>query len=88
MPTYEYECHKCGLRFERRQSMTDRPLAECPECRGEVRRLVSGGVGFIFKGSGRSRTGQREGECSLERAGKTCCGRDERCGKPPCGGEK
>ena len=88
MPTYEYECHQCGLRFERRQPITDSPLTECPECRGEVRRLVSGGVGFILKGSNRGRKGQGGGECSLERAGKTCCGRDDRCGKPPCGGEK
>jgi putative FmdB family regulatory protein len=84
MPTYEYECLKCGLRFERRQSMTDRPLAECPECTGEVRRLVSGGAGFIIKGSGRQPVERRVGSCSLEQRGKTCCGRDERCGKPPC----
>jgi putative FmdB family regulatory protein len=88
MPTYEYECKKCGLRFERRQPITDRPLTECPECRGEVRRLVSGGGGFIFKGSGHDRIGRRGSECSLERSGKPCCGRDERCDKPPCRGEK
>ena len=85
MPTYEYECLKCGLRFERRQSMTDRPVAECPECKGEVRRLVSGGAGFIIKGTGRGPVDRRAGSCSLEQGGKTCCGRDERCGKPPCG---
>ena len=84
MPTYEYECSKCGLRFERRQPTADRPLTECPECQGDVRRLVSGGVGFIFKGSGHDRIGRGGSECSLEQSGKTCCGRDERCGKPPC----
>lgn len=80
MPTYEYECKICGLRFERRQAITDAPLAECPECRGEVRRLVSGGAGFILKDNGR-----RAGACSMEESGRTCCGREERCGKPPCG---
>ena len=84
MPTYEYECHACGLRFERRQSIKEAPLTECPECHGRVRRLVSGGAGFILKGSGRNRAEQRGGECSLKELGKTCCGRDERCGKPPC----
>jgi putative FmdB family regulatory protein len=84
MPTYEYECRKCGLRFERRQPMTDRPLTECPECRGEVRRLISGGAGFMIKGSGHDRTNPRGSGCSLEHGGKTCCGRDERCGKPIC----
>lgn len=86
MPTYEYECRQCGLRFERRQPMMDGPLTECPECRGEVHRLVSGGVGFIIKGSGQDRTGRAGTGCSLEQGGKTCCGRDDRCGKPPCGG--
>jgi putative FmdB family regulatory protein len=85
MLTYEYECETCGLRFERRQSIKEEPITECPECHGKVRRLVSGGAGFIFKESGHGRVGQRGGECSLEQVGKTCCGRDERCGKPPCG---
>jgi len=52
MPTYEYECKKCSHRFEVFQSMSDEPIKKCPECGKEVRRLVSGGVGIIFKGSG------------------------------------
>ncbi|MDR2576316.1 MAG: zinc ribbon domain-containing protein [Treponema sp.] len=52
MPTYEYECKKCSYRFEVFQSMSDEPVKKCPECGKEVRRLVSGGVGVIFKGSG------------------------------------
>jgi putative FmdB family regulatory protein len=88
MPTYEYECKVCGLRFERRQPITEEPLKECPECRGEVRQLVSGGVGFILKGSSRGRSGERAGACSLEEIGMTCCGRSQRCDKPPCEGER
>jgi putative FmdB family regulatory protein len=52
MPTYEYECTKCGHTFERFQSISDNPLSQCPKCRGAVRRLISGGMGVIFKGSG------------------------------------
>jgi putative FmdB family regulatory protein len=52
MPTYEYECTKCGFHFERFQSMTDKPLERCPECRCKVRRLLGTGAGIIFKGSG------------------------------------
>jgi putative FmdB family regulatory protein len=85
MPTYEYKCEICGLTFERRQAITEEPLTECPECRGRVRRLVSGGVGFIFKGSSHGKIGQSKQVCSLEQIGKTCCGRKERCGKPSCG---
>jgi len=52
MPTYEYECRRCGYRFERFQSMTEEPLKRCPKCRGKVQRLLSPGGGFLFKGSG------------------------------------
>jgi putative FmdB family regulatory protein len=52
MPTYEYECKKCGYNFEIFQSMSDEPLKTCDKCGGEVRRLIFGGAGVIFKGSG------------------------------------
>jgi putative FmdB family regulatory protein len=52
MPTYEYECLKCGKRFEVFQKMTDEPRKRCPTCRGKVRRLIGAGAGMIFKGSG------------------------------------
>lgn len=52
MPTYEYECRECKHRFEVFQSMTDEPVKECTECGAEVRKLIQGGAGIIFKGSG------------------------------------
>jgi len=52
MPTYEYECKSCGYGFEVFQSMSDEPVKICPECGKEVRRLIHGGTGIIFKGSG------------------------------------
>ncbi len=52
MPTYEYECLKCGNRFEVFQRMTDPPRKRCPKCKGKVRRLVGSGAGMIFKGTG------------------------------------
>ena len=51
MPTYEYECRKCGHLFEKFQSMTDERLKTCPECKGRVDRLIGTGAGIIFKGS-------------------------------------
>jgi putative FmdB family regulatory protein len=51
MPLYEYECESCGVRFERRQHMEDEPVRICPECGGDVHRLIQP-VGIIFKGSG------------------------------------
>ena len=53
MPTYDYECRSCGYRFETFQSMSDDPLSTCPDCgKEQLRRLISGGTGIIFKGSG------------------------------------
>lgn len=52
MPTYEYECLSCGTHFDTFQKMSDSPLDNCINCKGSVRRKVSGGSGLIFKGSG------------------------------------
>ena len=52
MPTYDYKCTKCQYTFEHFQAMSDEPLVECPICSNSVRRLISGGTGLIFKGSG------------------------------------
>lgn len=52
MPTYEYECTSCGHRFEKFQSITAPPLKHCPNCGKRIKRLLGGGGGVIFKGSG------------------------------------
>ena len=53
MPTYEYECQACGHAFEELQGMTDAKLIKCPQCRkNKLARLIGGGSGMIFKGSG------------------------------------
>lgn len=58
MPTYEYECRKCG-RFEHFQRITDEKLKRCPACKGSVRRLLGSGAGIIFKGTGFYQTDYR-----------------------------
>ena len=53
MPTYEYLCSFCGHRFEKFQSIQADPVRECPVCSSEkVERILTGGVGLIFKGKG------------------------------------
>lgn len=60
MPTYEYICQKCDHPFDVFQSMKDQPLTVCPQdkCKlkkwgkGKVKKLIGGGAGLIFKGSG------------------------------------
>ncbi len=62
MPTYDYECTKCGHTFEAIQSMSDDALAKCPSCgKNGLRRLIGGGLGVIFKGSGFYVTDNRSG---------------------------
>ncbi len=52
MPTYDYICKECSHKFELFQGINDDAVSSCPECRGSVRRIISGGAGIIFKGSG------------------------------------
>lgn len=52
MPTYDYICLSCGHNFEMFQKMTEKHLSICPECGGNVKRLIGAGAGPLFKGSG------------------------------------
>lgn len=79
MPTYEYRCRKCGHQFEQLQSITDEPLKTCPECDGEVERLIGGGAGLIFKGSGFYITDYRSD--SYKKAAKADKGSEKGSGK-------
>lgn len=51
MPTYQYK-RKDGTTFEILQRITDEPLKTCPETGQKVERIVTGGGGVIYKGSG------------------------------------
>ena len=51
MPLYEYQCKKCGHRFEKIQKFSDKPITKCPECGGKVEQLISPPA-VQFKGSG------------------------------------
>lgn len=80
MPTYEYECRKCGQVFDVFQSMNDAKLERCPECKGKVIRLFGTGSGIIFKGSGFYETDYRRagsGNVDAKETGKTDTGATE-----------
>ena len=51
MPLYEYQCKKCGHRFEKIQKFSDKPITKCPECGGRVEKTISAPA-VQFKGSG------------------------------------
>ena len=53
MPTYAYQCKSCNYEFEEFQSISEPPLDECPSCKKHtVIRIIGGGAGLVFKGSG------------------------------------
>ena len=89
MPTYEYECGKCGHKFEAFQSMTAEPLKKCPKCKGKVKRLIGTGAGLIFKGSGfyatdykKKRKEEKQKESSKSSSCPTCTPKNcSTCGK-------
>jgi len=78
MPTYEYECLDCKKRFDILQNITAEPIKHCPKCNGKVKRLISQGVGIIFKGSGFYATDYKKGKnreesCPLKKDKSDSC---------------
>jgi putative FmdB family regulatory protein len=72
MPIYEYKCKSCGHVSEVLvQGFFSPREPECPECGQEMERLITSPS--LLKNTNNS--------------GKTCCGREERCEKPPCSSE-
>ncbi len=51
MPTYEYK-REDGSVFEIIQSINDAPLTTCPDTGQPVKRIISGGGGVVYKGTG------------------------------------
>ena len=52
MPTYNYYCNTCDTHFSYFQKMSELPFSKCENCGKKINRLITGGTGLIFKGSG------------------------------------
>ena len=52
MPTYNYYCNDCDTHFSYFQKMSDIAKSNCEKCKGKINRVITGGTGLIFKGSG------------------------------------
>ena len=52
MPTYAYRCKDCQHEYEAFQSIKEEAHKTCPQCKGEVVRLIGAGAGIVFRGSG------------------------------------
>lgn len=79
MPTYLYECENCG-RFEEFQKITDDPLQDCPECGGEVKKII-GSPGIIFKGSGFYSTDNKSNNSAVSNGNSKDKGSNEKTDK-------
>ena len=66
MPTYNYYCTDCDTHFSYFQKMSESPISNCENCSGKVKRLITGGTGLIFKGSGFYLTDYKNGQKSTE----------------------
>lgn len=89
MPTYEYECSKCGHTLEKFQNMTDKPLKKCPACGANtLEKLLSGGSGLIFKGSGFYSTDYKERTCPTSSRDKAACSMESNSPCSGCPGKK
>lgn len=83
MPIYEYKCEQTSEVYEVRQGINDAPLEFCelPNCRCEgksrTQRIISNGVGLLFKGSGFYATDYKNGTPQHNEAshpaGCSCC---------------
>ncbi|MBF0337141.1 MAG: zinc ribbon domain-containing protein [Nitrospirae bacterium] len=51
MPIYEFECTTCKRTQEMLQKVNDTPVSVCPECGGQMRKLISP-TSFVLKGEG------------------------------------
>jgi len=51
VPLYEYECVKCGHRFEKIESTSASTTKKCPKCGAKAERLLAAPA-IQFKGSG------------------------------------
>jgi len=66
MPTYNYYCSDCDTHFSYFQKMSESPISSCENCGGKVKRLITGGTGLIFKGSGFYLTDYKNGQKSRD----------------------
>ena len=60
MPVYEYQCMSCKRHHEIMQRYNDAPLTSCPDCGGEMKKLISN-TSFILKGTGWYKTDYASG---------------------------
>jgi putative FmdB family regulatory protein len=80
MPMYEYKCQACSKQFELRQKFADPPATVCPECGGELTKLISAasfalkGGGWYNEGYGTTASNAAPAACPAAASGGGCAG--------------
>ena len=70
MPIYDYKCQECEKISEIFVRNPGSEVTKCPECGSEnMERIIS--FSYMIR-------------MATSTPGTTCCGRTERCQKPPC----
>ena len=82
MPTYEYQCQKCGFEFEREQRITEDAIKTCPKCKSRQAKRLLSAPNFILKGGG----WYADGYGSSGKGGKSTSGSDGSGGDTDGGG--
>lgn len=73
MPTYVYK-REDGTTFEVMQGINDEPLKVCPTTGQKVTRIISGGAGVVYKGTGFYITDYKKNGKSDNKKGKGSSG--------------
>lgn len=68
VPTYDYDCRRCGRRIEVIHPMREDGPSTCDACGGALRRVLYP-AGIIFKGSGFYSTDSRSGSAADKTGG-------------------
>lgn len=87
MPTYEYRCKDCNHQFEKLQPIKDFPLEICPQCGGKIKRMITGGSGMIFKGTGFYITDYKKNTTPTDSKCETSASPQNGSGSTPSSGE-
>lgn len=71
MPIYEYRCEQCGNLSEYLVGIGNDEPIRCKHCGSAHMSRILSAASFTLPSSPRA-------------LGRTCCGREERCERPPC----
>ena len=69
MPTYEYQCPRCGP-IEISHSIVEPARSACARCNAAITRMISGGSGVLFDTNGFWQIGRDGRETKVSRASR------------------